>query len=126
MHRHQHLDRIVSVSFSDFICDLVRLSLMNRVRHPSCQILGCGGLARTSSDGTTSAISMSVTNPRAAEADRAAVVEEEPEGVSIPAVICPGSTAPRARGIRSLLLTELLREARQGFIAKALMKQSKN
>ena len=39
-------------------------------------------------------------------------MEEEPEGVSIPAVIRPGSTAPRARGRRSLLLTELLREAR--------------
>ena len=56
---------------------------------------------------------MSVTNPRAAEADRAAVVEEETEGIR------PGSTAPRARARRSLLLTELLREARQGLIAKA-------
>ena len=55
---------------------------------------------------------LSVTNPTAAEADRAALVENEPEGVSIPAVIRPGSTAPRARGRRSLLLTELLREAR--------------
>ena len=60
---------------------------------------------------------LSVTNPTAAEADRAALVEKEPEGVSIPAVIRPGSTAPRARGRRSLLLTELLREAR--LIAKA-------
>ena len=59
---------------------------------------------------------LSVMNPTAAEADRAAVVEEEPEGVSMPAVIRPGSTAPRARGRRSLLLTELLREAR--LIAK--------
>ena len=59
---------------------------------------------------------MSVANPTAAEADRAAVVEE-PEGMSIPAVIRPGSTAPLARGRRSLLLTELLREAR--LIAKA-------
>ena len=62
---------------------------------------------------------MRVTNPRAAEADRAAVVKEEPKGVSTPAVIRPGTTAPRARGRRSLLLTELLREARQGLIAKA-------
>ena len=83
---------------------------MHHVRSHLCQILGCGGLARTSSD---------VANPRAAEADRTAVVEEEPEGVSIPTVIRPGSTAPRARGRPSLLLTELLREARQGLTAKA-------
>ena len=44
-------------------------------------------------------------------------MEDEPEGVSIPAVVRPGSTAPRARGRRPLLLTELLREAR--LIAKA-------
>ena len=45
------------------------------------------------------------------------MVGDEQEQVSIPAVIRPGSTAPRARGRRSLLLTELLREAR--LIAKA-------
>ena len=55
---------------------------------------------------------MSVTNPTAAEADRAAVVEEEPEGVSIPAV-------NSSRINSSARKTELLREERQGFIAKA-------
>ena len=34
MHRHRHLDRIVPVSCSAFICDRVHLSLMNCVRHP--------------------------------------------------------------------------------------------
>ena len=43
--------------------------------------------------------------------------EQEPEGVSIPAVIRSGGAAPRARERRSLLLTEMLREARA--IAKA-------
>ena len=38
--------------------------------------------------------------------------EEEPEGVSIPAVIRSGGAASRARERRSLLLTEMLREAR--------------
>ena len=66
---------------------------------------------------------LSVTNPTAAEADRAADVEEEPEGVSIPAVILPGSTVPRARGRRSLFLAELLREAR--LVAKATDEKNK-
>ena len=39
--------------FSDFICELVHLSLMNRVRHPSVP-----GFARTSSDGTRCAITI--------------------------------------------------------------------
>ena len=42
---------------SDFICDLVRLDLMNRVREPSVPESGGGGLARTSSDGRRSAMS---------------------------------------------------------------------
>ena len=93
--------------------------LMNRVRHPSVPDSWLQWICRTSSDGTRRAITRSVTSPTATEADQAAVVEEESEGVSNPAVIRPGSTAPRARGRRFLLLTEVLREARPRLNDKA-------
>ena len=99
VHRHRHFDRTVSVSFSDHVYNLVRSSWMNRVWDQSVPEAGGSGLARTSSDvREVQSVILSVwTNPTAAEADRAAVVEEEPEGVSIPAVIRPGSAAPRAK-----------------------------
>ena len=67
--------------------------------------------------GDVQSVILCVWIPTAAEAGRAAV-EEEPEEVSIPVVIRPGPAAPRETGRRSLLLTEMLREARA--IAKAV------